>query len=376
MRRACWTRCCLPRRCCCLWGRSLGLASARGATGLVQGLSGGTGQPFVIPLSLHLWFWSGLSVLVLYEPVMVACWGATVGKRIVGIQVVRFADGGTPGLLRSFVRVMLPTIAGVLTLGVGWMVVWLVLASSMTSGRRGRGWHDSLAGTTVVRTPIAAADPEMSQGDERLDPRRAVTTAPSLVPTRVMAGLVDVVSAGAPVALSGWIVLAAVKDYGTYWLAERRYTYVEIMLETVLQWAPPVAMLAVVVIVCGPVAAGCWGATAGQRLAGVRAVRVDGAGPVGLGRASLRWSLCAMPLGVGAVALLWAPWLSAEGKPASWGSVLVFAGSCWALWALLHASVLWDPQRRGWRDRLAGTIVVAVRPRAALVRSAIEEERS
>ncbi|WP_419943617.1 RDD family protein [Candidatus Poriferisodalis sp.] len=99
----------------------------------------------------------GLWVLVLYEPVMVARWGATVGKRAVGIRVVCFADGGWVSYRRSWLRVLLPCAAGVLTLGVGWLVVMLMLAASMTSGRDWRGWHDRLAGTVVVTRASAVS---------------------------------------------------------------------------------------------------------------------------------------------------------------------------------------------------------------------------
>ena len=94
--------------------------------------------------------WVGLLAAVLYEPLMVARWGATVGKLAVGIRVVRFADGGQVPAGRSWIRALLPTTAGALTLGVGWFAVWFVLECSMTRRRGWRGWHDSLAGTVVV----------------------------------------------------------------------------------------------------------------------------------------------------------------------------------------------------------------------------------
>ena len=94
--------------------------------------------------------WAGLLAAVLYEPLMVARWGATVGKLAVGIRVVCFADGGRVPAGRSWIRALLPTTAGVLTLGVGWFAVWFVLECSMTRRRGWRGWHDSLAGTVVV----------------------------------------------------------------------------------------------------------------------------------------------------------------------------------------------------------------------------------
>ncbi len=93
---------------------------------------------------------TGLVVLMLYEPVMVALWGATVGKLAMGIRVVRIADASAPGLARSLARVLVPNVAGVLTFGIGWFVVWVVLALSLVFDQDERGWHDKLAGTVVV----------------------------------------------------------------------------------------------------------------------------------------------------------------------------------------------------------------------------------
>lgn len=108
---------------------------------------------------------AAVGVLVLYEPVMVARWGATVGKLTAGIRVVGFADGKGISHGRSWARVSLPTAAAVSTfgvalfvlmeavvffVGVGWFAAMLVLAGSVASRPDGRGWHDRLAGTVVV----------------------------------------------------------------------------------------------------------------------------------------------------------------------------------------------------------------------------------
>lgn len=117
----------------------------------------------VSPL-MPLHAWAALAVLVFYEPVMVARWGATVGKRVMGIRVVRFADGKVVSAGRSWARVALPTAAGVVTLGVGWLVVWCAVALSVSSGRDWRGWHDTLARTVVVRASALAVSRPGSRG--------------------------------------------------------------------------------------------------------------------------------------------------------------------------------------------------------------------
>ncbi|WP_419863284.1 RDD family protein [Candidatus Poriferisodalis sp.] len=102
------------------------------------------------PAQLYVLLWAGLAMLVLYEPVTVALCGATVGKLAMGIRVVRIADASAPGLARSLARVLVPNAAGVLTFGIGWFVVWIVLYLSLVFDWDERGWHDKLAGTVVV----------------------------------------------------------------------------------------------------------------------------------------------------------------------------------------------------------------------------------
>ena len=90
-----------------------------------------------LPVSLF-----NLALNVGYGVVMIAWRGQTIGKMIVGIQVVD-ANGNIPGigavLLREIVGKFLSAIA--LFLGHLW-VAW---------DREKRGWHDHIAGTYVVR---------------------------------------------------------------------------------------------------------------------------------------------------------------------------------------------------------------------------------
>jgi uncharacterized RDD family membrane protein YckC len=74
------------------------------------------------------------------EVVPVAIWGRTLGKALLGLRVVRAADGGQPGPLRSLVRWVV--LFGALAVpAVGWAVALVVAGTRL---------HDRLAGTTVV----------------------------------------------------------------------------------------------------------------------------------------------------------------------------------------------------------------------------------
>jgi uncharacterized RDD family membrane protein YckC len=84
-------------------------------------------------------------VYLVYEVVLVAMCGQTVGKRVMGVEVVQADDGARPGLRRSFLRSLLPTVL---------LVVFFPLyptpyvAAAIAKDHR---WpHDRLAGTRVV----------------------------------------------------------------------------------------------------------------------------------------------------------------------------------------------------------------------------------
>ena len=110
---------------------------------------------------------------VLYEPVMVAWRGQTLGKAIFRIRIIRTSDGETPNLAQAAVRWAIPAAAGVTTTLVAAMVIagvqadaarflvmfaaWapMYLTSFLDDDDQRRGWHDKVARTIVVRV----ADP-------------------------------------------------------------------------------------------------------------------------------------------------------------------------------------------------------------------------
>ncbi|MEV6267734.1 RDD family protein [Kribbella sp. NPDC051936] len=93
----------------------------------------------------------GLSVLitVLYELLLTAFKGQTVGKMIMGIKVVRSSDGQVPGFGPAFMRWLLPMIGSFLCY-VGALLVYL--SPLFDSSGRVQGWHDKAANTLVIGT--------------------------------------------------------------------------------------------------------------------------------------------------------------------------------------------------------------------------------
>jgi uncharacterized RDD family membrane protein YckC len=80
---------------------------------------------------------------LLYEILMIGLKGATIGKRMMGIQVRDAATGGTIGAGRAFVRYLVLAITGAIcTLG-----YW---SPFFDSSRRYQGWHDKAANDFVV----------------------------------------------------------------------------------------------------------------------------------------------------------------------------------------------------------------------------------
>ncbi|MXV86070.1 MAG: RDD family protein [Acidimicrobiales bacterium] len=89
------------------------------------------------------------AVGVAYEVVLIALWGQTLGKRMVGIRVINAAHGGVPGWGKSSGRWAIPGLLALIP-AVGWILSILCYISA-TWDRVYQGWHDKVAGTLVVK---------------------------------------------------------------------------------------------------------------------------------------------------------------------------------------------------------------------------------
>ena len=85
----------------------------------------------------------------IYEVALTAASGATLGKRIVGIKVVREIDGQVPSLGKSALRWLIPVAASLFTCGLGSILVYLSPFFDGTG--RLQGWPDKAAGTVVIQ---------------------------------------------------------------------------------------------------------------------------------------------------------------------------------------------------------------------------------
>ena len=99
------------------------------AFGDINKAIGLTSLLFLIPLMMYF-----------VAPTMI--WGQTLGKKIVGVRVVRQDYGGNLGLTQVLVRETFGKLLCVATLGIGFfMVGWT---------RNNRGLHDRISGTRAV----------------------------------------------------------------------------------------------------------------------------------------------------------------------------------------------------------------------------------
>ena len=104
-----------------------------------------TGVPFFLATGVYFLYYIALEALS----------GATLGKRIVGLRVVR-EDGGGIGWRESVIRNLLRFVDGLFLYLVGAVLVW-------TSAKRQR-LGDRIAETVVVRGRKASAGETSAQG--------------------------------------------------------------------------------------------------------------------------------------------------------------------------------------------------------------------
>ena len=83
-----------------------------------------------------------------YEFVMIATLGRTVGKLALGTRVVRVDDASQVMWSSSAIRALVPLAAGVIP-GVG-MIASLVVYASASFDRRQQGFHDKACGSIVI----------------------------------------------------------------------------------------------------------------------------------------------------------------------------------------------------------------------------------
>ena len=89
---------------------------------------------------------------LLYEVVLIATRGQTLGKMATRIRVVRADNGLIPGWGKSFGRWLVPAAFGILGSYIPFVgLVALLVYASILWGKNRQGWHDKAAGTLVIK---------------------------------------------------------------------------------------------------------------------------------------------------------------------------------------------------------------------------------
>jgi uncharacterized RDD family membrane protein YckC len=86
---------------------------------------------------------------LVYETLMIALLGRTVGKLALGTRVVLLVDGGRPGWTQAAMRSLVPLSLGAIP-RIGVFLTVMVYSLAMWNPLR-QGLHDRAAGTLVVR---------------------------------------------------------------------------------------------------------------------------------------------------------------------------------------------------------------------------------
>ena len=115
--------------------------------------AGFTPSDTVTSESLLVFNISVTALAFVYQTLMIALLGRTVGKMAMGTRVVRLLDGGRPGWSDALMRSLLPLSLGAIP-RIGVFLGVLVYSLALWNPLR-QGLHDKAAGTLVVRNASA-----------------------------------------------------------------------------------------------------------------------------------------------------------------------------------------------------------------------------
>ena len=266
------------------------------------------------PSSSGDWYFFLVFQLVawVYLVAFIATKGQTLGKMAAGIQVVSTEDGSIPGFRRALRRWAIPGLLGLIPY-VGLPLSYLCYLS-LTWRRDRQGWHDSYAGTVVVRVDRSAAK---NARWAKAGPGRPVLLATP--GARLGARVIDFEI----ISTIWWIVFVGILSS----LDERHIEDLELDILLILTLSPLIGGIIYEVVMIA-----VRGQTLGKMAVGIKVVR-DGTGAnPGMAKSLGRWALPSLIL------------------------LIPFIG--WLVSLLCYISLTWGKDRKGWHDSAAGTLVV------------------
>ena len=210
----------------------------------------------------------------------------------------------------------------------------------------------------------------MTAGPEEHDSSGCV---PARLSARMAAGLIDMVLAAlcaAAAFVAGFVVLTlpvvlSGSADGDLWAGE-------FFPDSLLVGAAGAVVASVAAVALyGPLRPMRWGQTPGRRIVSIAVVSHPGSGTGELrrGKRLARWAL---PHGAFVLAAVAG---NAVADARDWWQPPIWLSAGVAAWTAVHGSVLLDPQRRGWHDRVADAMVVAVKRSSQRCRQAARRQR-
>lgn len=288
-------------------------------------------DPWAMVFFLHL----AANILLLlpaflYELPLSVFQGQTIGKMVTQIELVRIDNGGVPGWRRSSVRwavLYLPLLLPI----IGVPIFFLMALSPLFDSQR-RGWYDKIAGTVIIpsptKLPIDNSNYDTANLGRRMLGRAIDWIMYPLVGIWLLVGLVGLLGIAGLSFIDIYsndplnpIEPVVFRYYNWLWENELFFFHLFSIVGPVLIFSYELPMTAVL------------GRTVGRFLTKTKVVRVDNGQAPGWKKAGLRWATLYLPL-----------------------LILPLIGML--IFLLTALSPLFNRQRRGWHDKIAGTKVI------------------
>ena len=281
---------------------------------------------------------------LLYELLLTAAQGQTIGKIVTKIKVINTDNGQAPGWARSTARwavLYLPILIPI----IGIPIFLLILFSALLNKNR-QGWHDKIAKTTVV-----------SASTEKREIDNSLILSTTTIKLSIVSRIVDwILYPIAGITICIWLLILLesagsffidiYSDYssnpiGNIWFNIETWVWLRLDYGSIffrkylnIYFGLHMGIIGLVIIFIYelPLTA-LLGKTAGKILTKARVVCINNGRVPGWKKASIRWMTLYLPLLA----------LPIIGIP---------------IFLLTAASPFFNQQRRGWHDKIAGTIVV------------------
>lgn len=267
---------------------------------------------------------------LLYELPLTATQGQTIGKILTKIELIRIDDGRVPGWRRAGVRwavLYLPLLLPI----IGIPICFLITLSPLFNPQR-QGWHDKIASTAIIPSPTKPIADQSHCNTANIG-RRMLSRAIDWI-TYPLTGIVLLVWLVGLLGIAGLTFIdlysndplnpiePTIISYSTWlWYSQLFLVHLFLIVGPVLIFSYELPMTALL------------GRTIGRFPTKTKIVRVDNGQAPGWKKAGARWAVLYLPL-------LTIPLI---GMP---------------IFALTALSPLFNRQRRGWHDKIAGTKIV------------------